>query len=214
MKPQLYEQRVHRDALAAGHLLACPTPPAWLDAVPRHQDLLLLDHANCEKKAAATAFSLMFQYGDRYPELQEPLSRLAREELRHFEQVTRLLRRRGIAPRPLSAARYAAGLRRHARKHEPERLVDLLLVGAFIEARSCERFAAMAGVLDAELADFYASLAGAEARHFELYLGLARRYGGAALAGRVTAFAGAEQELIESPDREFRFHSGIPAGTA
>lgn len=202
------------DALAAGQLLTCPTPRAWLDAVSHHQDLLLLDHANCEKKAAATAFSLMFQHGDRYPELQEPLSRLAREELRHFEQVTRLLRRRGIPPRPLSAARYAAGLRRHARKREPERLADLLLVGAFIEARSCERFAALSGVLDAELADFYARLAGAEARHCSLYLGLAQRYGGAALAGRVATFAGAEQELIETPDRDFRFHSGIPVDIA
>lgn len=205
---------MHTHALATGQLLACPTPPAWLDAAPHQQDLLLLDHANCEKKAAATAFSLMFQYGDRYPELQEPLSRLAREELRHFEQVTRLLRRRGIPPRPLSAARYAAGLRRHARKHEPEHLADLLLVGAFIEARSCERFAALSGILDAELADFYATLAAVEARHGSLYLGLARRFGDATLAGRVAAFAGVEQELIESPDREFRFHSGAPVGIA
>ncbi|HKS93740.1 MAG TPA: tRNA isopentenyl-2-thiomethyl-A-37 hydroxylase MiaE [Gammaproteobacteria bacterium] len=202
------------DALAAGHLLACPTPRAWLDAAPRQQDLLLLDHANCEKKAAATAFSLMFQYGDRYPDLQEPLSRLAREELRHFEQVTRLLRRRGIPTRPLGAARYAAGLRRHARKHEPGRLADLLLVGAFIEARSCERFTALSTVLDAELADFYASLAGAEARHFSLYLALAQRYAGADLGMRLAAFAETERELIEAPDREFRFHSGIPAGIA
>ncbi|MDE2273563.1 MAG: tRNA-(ms[2]io[6]A)-hydroxylase [Gammaproteobacteria bacterium] len=195
-------------------MLACPTPRAWLDAVPRQQDLLLLDHANCEKKAAATAFSLMFQYGDRYPELQEPLSRLAREELRHFEQVRRLMRRRGIALRPLSAARYAAGLRRHVRKHEPERLADLLLVGAFIEARSCERFTALSTVLDAELADFYASLAGAEARHFSLYLRWAQRYAGAALGARLAAFAETERELIETPDREFRFHSGIPPGAA
>lgn len=203
---------MHHDALAAGHLLACPTPRAWLDAVPRQQDLLLLDHANCEKKAAATAFSLMFQYGDRYPELQEPLSRLAREELRHFEQVRRLMRRRGIALRPLSAARYAAGLRRHVRKHEPERLADLLLVGAFIEARSCERFAVLAPLLDDELAEFYCGLAAAEARHRSLYFGLAQRYGGDAVYGRATVIAEAEQELIESPDQEFRFHSGAPMG--
>ncbi|MGH8311672.1 MAG: tRNA-(ms[2]io[6]A)-hydroxylase [Gammaproteobacteria bacterium] len=196
--------------LAAGHLLACPTPPAWLDAASRQQDLLLLDHANCEKKAAATAFSLMFQYGDRYPELQEPLSRLAREELRHFEQVTRLLRQRGIVSRPLSAARYAAGLRRHARKREPERLADLLLVGAFIEARSCERFTVLSAVLDSELADFYASLARAEARHFSLYLGLAQRYAGGTVQERIVWFAQAEKALIEEPDLFFRFHSGVP----
>ena len=192
-------------------LLACATPQAWLTAAVRNQDILLLDHANCEKKAAATAFNLMFQYGDRQPHLQEPLSRLAREELRHFERVTRLLRRRGIVSRPLTAAGYAAGMRRHARKHEPERLTDLLLIGAFIEARSCERFAALASALDAELTAFYRDLAKTEARHFRLYLDLAYRHGGQAVDARVTVFAQAEQQLIESTDREFRFHSGIPA---
>lgn len=196
---------------ASGNLLACDTPQAWLEAARHNQDLLLRDHANCEKKAAATAFSLMFQYGDRYPDLQEPLSRLAREELRHFEQVTRLLRRRGIVSRPLTAARYADGLRRHARKHEPERLVDLLLIGAFIEARSCERFARLRTVLDVELAEFYRSLVGAEARHFSLYLDLAQRYGGEAVDRRATEFAEVERQLIETPDDEFRFHSGNPA---
>lgn len=197
-----------------GQILACDTPQAWIDAAADNQELLLLDHANCEKKAAATAFSLLFQYGDRHPELQEPLSRLAREELRHFEQVACLLRRRGIAARILTAARYAAGLRRHARQHEPARLTDLLLIGAFIEARSCERFAAVAPVLDTELADFYASLAAAEARHFTLYLGLARRYGGEAVGERIAHFAQAEKQLIETLDREFRFHGGIPRAAA
>lgn len=191
-------------------LLACVTPQAWIQVAARNQDVLLLDHANCEKKAAATAFNLMFQYGDRHPDLQEPLSRLAREELRHFEQVMRLLRRRDVVSRPLSAARYAAGLRRHARKREPERLVDLLLIGAFIEARSCERFAALVPLLDAELADFYHDLASAEARHQSLYLSLASRYGGETIKERSAQFAEAEKELIESDDREFRFHSGVP----
>lgn len=191
-------------------ILTCTTPPAWVATAVHHLDILLLDHANCEKKAAATAFSLMFQYGDRHPELQKPLSRLAREELRHFEQVTHLLRRHDVASRPLSAARYAANLRRHVRKREPERLVDLLLVGAFIEARSCERFAALAPLLDAELADFYHGLATAEARHQSLYIGLASRYGGEAIEERSAQFAEAEKELIESNDREFRFHSGVP----
>lgn len=196
-------------AAEPGQILACDTPQAWLDAAADNQELLLLDHANCEKKAAATAFSLLFQYGDRHPELQEPLSRLAREELRHFEQVARLLRRRGIAARILTAARYAAGLRRHARQHEPARLTDLLLIGAFIEARSCERFAALVPVLDAELADFYASLAAAEARHFALYLGLARRYAGDALGERIAHFAQAEKQLIQPPTGNCAFTAGF-----
>jgi len=192
-------------------LLRCPTPEVWLKAAVAQQERLLLDHANCEKKAAATAMSLMFQYGERHPELQESLSRLAREELRHFEQVSRLMRRRGVAWRPLSGARYAAGLRRHLRKHQPERLVDLLLIGAFIEARSCERFRALAQVLDAELQDFYRGLEIAEARHFELYLSLARRFGSQDVEERIPLFAAAEAELISSSDDSFRFHSGVPA---
>lgn len=195
-------------------LLTCATPRAWLDAATRNQDILLIDHANCEKKAAATAFHLLFQYADRHPELQEPLSRLAREELRHFEQVARLLARRGIAPRVLGAARYAAGLRRHLRHQEPGRLVDLLLIGAFIEARSCERFAALAPLLDAELGEFYRGLAEAEARHFVLYFNLAERFGGTTLLERVALFAQAEQELVSTADPEFRFHSGTPPTVA
>ncbi len=198
-------------ALDIDELLACGTPQAWLQAAADNQDVLLIDHANCEKKAAATAVNLMFQYGDRHPELQESLSRLAREELRHFEQVAKLMRRRDVDYRPLSAARYASSLRRHLRKREPEQFVDLLVIGAFIEARSCERFRALLPVLDAELSAFYRGLAAAEARHFQLYLGLAHKYGGDDVSGRLRTFAAVEAELISGPDSYFRFHSGVPA---
>ena len=190
-------------------LLACPTPEKWIETALRNQDVLLIDHANCEKKAAATAMSLMFQYGERHPELWEILSRLAREELGHFEQVMRLMKKRDIRYRPLSAARYAGGLRKHLRKHEPERLVDLLVIGAFIEARSCERFRALAPHLDEELADFYAGLAAAESRHFAGYLRLARYTGAGELAARIHVFATVEADLISGTDSDFRFHSGV-----
>ena len=192
-------------------LLACVTPQAWLDTAASNQDLLLIDHANCEKKAAATAFKLIFRYGERHPELQEPLSRLAREELRHFEQVMRVMKKRGINYRMLSASRYAVGLRQHARRHEPERMVDLLIISAFIEARSCERFHSLAPHLDAELAGFYAGLAAAEARHFELYMKFTERAEMNGHAARISEFATLEASLISRPDREFRFHSGPPA---
>jgi len=191
-------------------LLGCATPTAWVEAARAQQELLLIDHANCEKKAAATALNLMFRYGERLPELQESLSRLAREELRHFEEVTRILRARSIAHRPLTAARYAEGLRRPLRKGEQERLTDLLVIGAFIEARSCERFEAVLPVVDAELATFYRGLHEAESRHFRLYLGMAERYGTGDVAGRIEVFRKVESELIESDDDEFRFHSGVP----
>ena len=191
-------------------LLGCPTPKGWLRAARKHQELLLVDHANCEKKAAATALNLMFRYGERQPELQESLSKLAREELRHFEQVTRIMRARGITHRPLTAARYAEGLRKKLRKGEQERLTDLLVIGAFIEARSCERFAALVPLLDEELAAFYRGLHAAEARHFKLYLGLAEKFGSGDVMERLPVFREVEAGLIESEDEEFRFHSGIP----
>jgi tRNA-(ms[2]io[6]A)-hydroxylase len=192
-------------------LLGCATPGGWLAAARSQQELLIVDHANCEKKAAATAVNLMFRYGERLPDLQEALSKLAREELRHFEQVTRIMRARGIVHRPLTAARYAEGLRKRLRKPEAERLTDLLVIGAFIEARSCERFAALVPELDEELAAFYRGLHAAEARHFRLYLGLAEQYGVGDVAERVEVFREAEAELISSEDNEFRFHSGVPA---
>jgi tRNA-(ms[2]io[6]A)-hydroxylase len=192
-------------------MLLCATPPEWLAAAPRNLDTLLVDHANCEKKAAATAMNLMFRYGERLPDLQDGLAKLAREELRHFEQVTRIMRRRGVTYRPLSAARYAEGMRKHLRKREPERLTDLLVVGAFIEARSCERFRSLLPILEEDLADFYRGLHAAEARHFQFYLGMAEKHGAGDVEARIEAIAAAEAELIQASDPLFRFHSGVPA---
>lgn len=189
--------------------LGCPTPEAWIEAALRHLAELLVDHANCEKKAAATAMNLMYRYTG-FPELLEKMSQLAREELLHFEQVVRLMRQRGIPYVHLGPARYAASLREHLRPQDPARLTDLLIVGAFVEARSCERFAALAPHLDAELRKFYLSLLRSEARHYEDYLQLAQLVAGEDISGRIAHFAAVEQALIEAPDELFRFHSGVP----
>lgn len=191
--------------------LPCRTPEEWIaEAVkPSNLEPLLVDHANNEKKAAATALNLMFRYPDN-PGLLNKMSRLAREELRHFEQVLAIITRRGIALSPLSAGRYAEILRRGIRTWEPARQVDTLIVGAFIEARSCERFAALAPFLDEELQKFYQSLLKSESRHFQDYLALAETIADEPLNERNTLFAGLEQEAICSEDKEFRFHSGIP----
>lgn len=191
--------------------LPCATPPAWIEWAREHPDILLADHANCEKKAASTALNLMYRYVE-YPALLDRLSRLAREELRHFEQVIAIMRRRGVDYPQLSAARYAGELRGAVRTHESGRLVDTLLVGAIIEARSCERFAALVPVLDAELAAFYGSLLKSESRHFTDYLRLAEQLGSKEeVARRLPVLLERERVLIESPDSEFRFHSGVPA---
>ena len=197
------------DLSAINEFLPCKTPDAWITSALAHQDLMLIDHAHCEKKAASTALSLMYRYVDR-PTLLHKMSRLAREELRHFEQVLAIMKKRGIAYGHLSPSRYAAGLRKEVREAEPARLVDVLIVGAFIEARSCERFARLAPHLDDELQDFYGSLLKSEARHFQDYLRLAEQAADSDISARIADFARLEQELIEAPDGEFRFHSGPP----
>jgi tRNA 2-(methylsulfanyl)-N6-isopentenyladenosine37 hydroxylase len=200
-------------ASAAAHpLLLAPTPARWIEAACASLEVLLIDHANCEKKAASTALSLMFAYAEDL-ELTVKMSRLAREELRHYEEVSRLLRKLEIEPVRLSPGRYAERLRRLVAKSEPERELDLMICGAFIEARSCERFAALGPALGGPAGELFEGLHAAEARHFELYLGLARRAAGRTgldAATRIRAFAELEAELIVSRDAVFRFHSGAP----
>ncbi|MCD1648233.1 tRNA-(ms[2]io[6]A)-hydroxylase [Marinobacter adhaerens] len=196
------------DALQEIHdFLPCRTPQRWIDNALANQDLMLIDHAHCEKKAASTALSLMYRYVDN-TNLLNKMSRLAREELRHFEQVLAIMNKRGVDYCHLTPARYAAGLRQEVRTEDPGRLVDVLIVGAIIEARSCERFAALAPFLDEKLADFYTSLLKSEARHYQDYLSLAEEAAGGPIEVRVGEFLALEKALIEEPDTEFRFHSG------
>lgn len=189
--------------------LGTPTPAAWLAAAQCQPATLLVDHANCEKKAAGTALSLLYRYVDR-GDLLDRLSRLAREELRHFEQVLVEMRRRDIAYHHLSPSRYAGELRRVVATHEPQRLVDTLIVGAVVEARSCERFALLVEADLHGLGTFYQRLLASEARHFEDYLNLAQRYSDAPIDDKVAQVLALEAELISAPDTEFRFHSGPP----
>lgn len=189
--------------------LTCRTPDAWLDAALADIGTLLIDHANCEKKAASTAMNLIYRYVDK-PDLMMQLSRLAREEMRHFEQVLAILQRRGIDYVHITPGRYAGELRKSVRTWEPARLVDMLIVGAVVEARSCERFARLTEVIDdRELEDFYRNLAESERRHFHVYLGMARQYAREPLDGRLDHFLGEDRRLVESPDSTFRFHSGV-----
>ena len=201
--------------------LLASTPEQWLDAACTQWQELLLDHAYCEKKAASTALALIFAYPECAAQ-NLALARLAREELRHFEQVTRMMERLDVPFRRLQPGRYAAGLRAALYTHEPRRRLDLLLTGAIIEARSCERFRLLAGRLPAPLGAFYADLERAEARHAGLYLQLA--FEAAAVPGavpeqdgepagcqrRLRELAAIEAGLITSADTLLRFHSGPP----
>ena len=200
--------------------LLCKTPHEWIACAQDNLDVLLIDHANCEKKAASTALNLMYRYVE-YPELLLQLSKLAREELRHFEQVVAILTERKIPYEQISSARYAGELRKNVRTHEPGRLIDILIVSAIVEARSCERFEGLMQVLDDELAEFYGSLLKSEARHFKVYLDFAKTIQQTAQSNsdkkeeesfesRVSYFLQQDKRLIESQDTDFRFHSGRP----
>ena len=193
--------------------LPCRTPRAWLDHAADNLATLLLDHAALELKASQQALTLMNRYAGEVA-LLEKMSRLAREELRHFERVVAMLRKRGIDYQRLSASRYFGRLHAQIRDSEPAKRVDTLIVGAIVEARSCERFHALLPTLEQrepELAQLYASLLESEARHFEDYLSLAENAAGAPVAGRTAELLEKEAELIHSTDSEFRFHSGVPA---
>lgn len=198
------------NALARIHeFLHCETPAAWIKNALANQALLLLDHANCEKKAASTALTLMFRYVGDFDMMQK-MSRLAREELRHYEQVMDIMEARGVPYDQITPGRYAGELRKLVRTSEPGRYIDTLIVGAIIEARSCERFAKLAPHLDEELQKFYLSLLKSEARHYEDYLALAKRAAeGKDISARVQEFLTLEKTLIEGTDEEFRFHSGV-----
>ena len=195
-----------------GDFLTSRTPAAWLEEAQSRLPELLHDHANCELKAASTALGFIYRYPAR-ASLAHRMSRLAREELRHFEQVRKILADMDVPFRHVSASRYARRLRDTVRDSEPERLLDLLLVGALIEARSCERFAALAPLLPDKLGRFYSGLLASEARHFQHYLAFAREecdVSDQAFEARLSELKSVEANLIVSPESQFRFHSGVP----
>lgn len=199
-------------------LLAAPTSPRWVALARTRLPELLHDHADAEKKAASTAISLMFLYGDD-TELAGQLSKLAREELRHYEQVAKLMRSLRIgAQRRRRPGRYAGGLRAATARSEPRRKLDLLLIGALIEGRSCERFRLLAPVLPEPVAVLYRTLERAEARHYEVYLRFAdaaqRAHPALDWRARLAELAAIEAELATAPDDSFCFHSGTPVGAA
>ena len=197
--------------------LAGPSSAAWLEAANARPDLLLIDHAHCERKAAGVALQLMFRYPSDTA-LAQALSPLAREELEHFELVLQVLERRGIALRPLAAPAYGATLAAAVRRQEPQRQLDALLVAGLIEARSHERMALLAAhAEDPELRELYGELLASEARHFGLYWVLAEeRHGREATVARLEALAQLEWEALSgelADPHGLRMHSvGVAGG--
>ncbi len=188
--------------------LASETRDDWLPEALDNLELVLLDHAHCEKKAASTAMNLMFRYADK-PRLMRPLSELAREELEHFEVVLGHLESHGVPFRRLEPSPYAGLLHKAVRKQEPKRFLDTLLCCALIEARSCERLKLLSeGLPDPQLAAFYTGLLASEARHFSTYTDLCRAYFPVdEVEARLTELAAYEAEVLARRGPEIRLHS-------
>ncbi len=199
-------------SVTEGFELAAATAPAWTRCAIAGLEELLVDHAHCEKKAAGSALNLIFRY-PRHTSLLDPLSRLAREELVHFEQVLAILRARGVAFAPQKPAPYAGRLRGATRAADPQRLVDALLCSALIEARSCERFALLANAVgEPELRDFYAALHAAESRHQRVYVELAGAFAPPGeLRARHRELAEREAAILAQTPLAARMHAGARA---
>ncbi len=162
------------------------------------------------EEGASTALALIFSYPEDRT-LAVALSRLAREELKHFEQVERLMRKLAVSHVRMKPGRYASELRKLVRTHDPKRKLDLMIVHALIEARSCERFRLLSSRLPEEVRALYAQLERSEARHFEIYLDFAgREFDAEEIEARIEVIATREAELATSPDEDLRFHSGPP----
>ncbi|WCE30671.1 tRNA isopentenyl-2-thiomethyl-A-37 hydroxylase MiaE [Vibrio sp. SCSIO 43137] len=156
--------------------------------------------------------SIVGKSGSEYSQdLIDKMVLLIKEELHHFYQVLEIMGSRGINYENIRASRYAKGMLSHMRTYEPAALIDKLIIGAYIEARSCERFAKLAPHLDDDIGRFYISLLRSEARHYQDYLSLAEQIAEKDISDRVTYFGAIEAELISTPDKDFKFHSGVPA---
>lgn len=191
------------------------TDSRWAIGVVAHLDELLLEHAHLERKAASTAVQFMFRYSE-HAFLQQPLSELAREELRHFEAVLEIMAQRGLSFGPQKASPYAGRLLSIVRGQEPLQLLDRLLCASLIEARSCERMRLLGRALrdtDPELATFYEGLVKSEARHHTTYVEFAcRLFDRAEVDSRLEEIAAHEASVLcEAPDAP-RMHNGFVDG--
>ena len=192
------------------NFLKVTTPKSWVNEAKGRIPELLNDHANCELKAASTAMGFIYKYSSS-DDLCYKMSRIAREELRHFEQVKSLMKKRSISFGYIKPSRYAKILRDSIRNNEPERFMDSLIVGAIIEARSCERFYCLMDILPSEIRKFYARLVESEARHFLMYLDFAKDHNNQYsldFDDKLDELLKIESEIVTKPDSNFGFHSG------
>lgn len=191
-------------------VLKSRTSENWLQKAVNNIDLLLIDHAHCERKAAQNAMTLIFKFPN-LPDMVSQLSKIVREEMVHFERVLRFIRQRKINFRGLKSGGYATYLGNQLRTEPQQRLVDQLLTAAIIEARSCERLGLLASLLPKDIGQYYSKLHDAEARHCGAFVSMANDAGNNNTLDRLEFLALKESLWLEQEDPCFRFHSGMPS---
>ncbi len=191
--------------------LQMKTDPKWVKhVVERNIEEILTDHAYCEQKAASTAISLIVQYPE-HPELVEKMADLAQEEMGHFRMVFQEIQQRGYSLGRERKDSYVNELVKFTKvkgKGREETLADKLLFAAMIEARSCERFKVLSENIGEEgLANFYYKLMVSEARHYTMFIKLARKLcPNVDIDQRWKEFLAYEAEVIENYGKTERIH--------
>ena len=190
--------------------LKLETDPRWVNIVEKNIEEILTDHAYCEQKAASNALSIMISY-PYHTDLVDEMVKLAKEELTHFEMVHQKIKERGLKLGFERKDEYVGKLYKFMRKEYKKEivLIDRLLFGAMIEARSCERFKLLSEQInDTDLKLFYKELMISEATHYTLFIGFARKYGSHVedIDARWQEWLNFEAELIKNYSKKETIH--------
>ena len=190
--------------------LKLETDPRWVNIVEKNIEEILTDHAYCEQKAASNALSIMISY-PYHTDLVDEMVKLAKEELTHFEMVHQKIKERGLILGFERKDEYVGKLYKFMRKEYRKEivLIDRLLFGAMIEARSCERFKLLSEqIKDEDLKLFYKELMISEATHYTLFIGFARKYGSHIedIDARWQEWLNFEAELIKNYSKKETIH--------
>lgn len=189
--------------------LKLPTDPRWVNIVEKNISEILTDHAYCEQKAASYAISLITKYPE-IPEIVDKMTALAQEEMEHFQMVHDIIKERGLQLGRERKDPYVHDLMKFIKRggNDEMVLVDRLLIAAMIEARSCERFRVLSeNIEDPELAKFYHDLMASEARHYTMFLKLAKKYGvGVDVDKRWKEFLAKEAEIMAEYGKKETVH--------
>jgi len=175
------------------------TNKEWVGIASRNLESIMIDHAHCERKAASNGMSMILRYPEK-TELVKEMMDLIDEEMSHFRFVFNELQARGITMTRDTGDRYAQLLSEHIRKQEPHKLLDLLLVDALIEARSCERFLLLSKSesIPEDLRKVYHDLFVSEAGHYRTFTDIARLYFPAeTVKTRLEELADLEAEIVK-----------------